>query len=217
LAKPVRFSNACSLGRLRSAAQLSAGRRRAIKRGHGTIRRFMTLALKGDPSFARGRPTVDIAARRNSQVERMMSDAYGQRLGGRLRTEHAQANIARGLGEGDAAVTEIRCDHPSPAMSGLFEQGDAFLGRSHYRLRSSAPLRFHAGRGICGQGQGPLRAAHSERFDYLPAGRAIRSWRSRTFPGLRSRTAPCERCRERLVRTRAGPFRRSAKSSSIVS
>ena len=46
LHEPVRFSNACSLRRSRSAAQLNVGNRRASRGGHGTIRRFKALALK---------------------------------------------------------------------------------------------------------------------------------------------------------------------------
>jgi hypothetical protein len=46
--EPVRFSNACSLGRSRSAAQLNVGNRPASKGVNGTIRRFMALALKAD-------------------------------------------------------------------------------------------------------------------------------------------------------------------------
>jgi AraC family transcriptional regulator len=56
-----------------------------------------------------------------------MSDAYGQRLGERMRAEHAQAIITRGLRKADLAVTEVRSDHPSPAMSGSFRREDAFL------------------------------------------------------------------------------------------
>jgi hypothetical protein len=48
LHQPVRLSYACILRRSRSAAQLNVGNRRASKRGHGTIRRFMALALKAD-------------------------------------------------------------------------------------------------------------------------------------------------------------------------
>jgi AraC family transcriptional regulator len=56
-----------------------------------------------------------------------MSDAYGQRLGDRVRAEHVQAIITREVPEAALAVTEIRCDHPSPAMSGLIQREDAFL------------------------------------------------------------------------------------------
>jgi hypothetical protein len=41
-------------------------------------------------------------------MDRVMNDAYGRRLGERMRTEHAQAIITRGLREADLAVTE--CD-----------------------------------------------------------------------------------------------------------
>src|ERR1700741_3668220 len=60
-------------------------------------------------------------------MDRVISDAYGQRLGERMRAEHAQAIMTRGLREGDLAITEIRCDRPTPAMSGSFQQEDAFL------------------------------------------------------------------------------------------
>jgi AraC family transcriptional regulator len=60
-------------------------------------------------------------------MNRVMSDAYGQRLGERMRAEHAQAIIARGLRKAELAVTEVRSDHPSPAMSGSFQREDAFL------------------------------------------------------------------------------------------
>lgn len=57
-----------------------------------------------------------------------MSDAYGQRFGERMRAEHVQAISRRGLREPDLAVTEIRCDDPSPlAMSCLLQREDAFL------------------------------------------------------------------------------------------
>jgi hypothetical protein len=56
-----------------------------------------------------------------------MSDAYGRRLGERMRAEHAQAIIARGLCKADLAVTEVRSDRPSPAMSGSIQREDAFL------------------------------------------------------------------------------------------
>jgi AraC family transcriptional regulator len=60
-------------------------------------------------------------------MDRVMSDAYGRRLGKRMRAEHAQAIIARGSREADLAVTEVRSDHPTPAMSGSFQREDAFL------------------------------------------------------------------------------------------
>ena len=56
-----------------------------------------------------------------------MSDGYGQRLGERLRVENAPAIISRALRKADIAVTEVRCDHPMPGMSGPFQQEDAFL------------------------------------------------------------------------------------------
>ena len=55
------------------------------------------------------------------------SDGYGQRLGERLRAETAPAIGSRVLRKAEIAVTEIRCDDPSPAMSGSFQREDAFL------------------------------------------------------------------------------------------
>ena len=51
-----------------------------------------------------------------------MTEAYGQRLGERLRVENAPA-----LRTADIAVTEIRCDSPLLGMSGSIQQEDAFL------------------------------------------------------------------------------------------
>jgi AraC family transcriptional regulator len=56
-----------------------------------------------------------------------ISDAYGQRLGERLRVESARAIVTRVLRKADIAVTEIRCDDPSPGMSGTIQREDAFL------------------------------------------------------------------------------------------
>jgi AraC family transcriptional regulator len=56
-----------------------------------------------------------------------MSDAYGQRLGERMRVDNAPAIVARVLRKTDLAVTEIRCDHPLPGMSGSLQWEDAFL------------------------------------------------------------------------------------------
>jgi AraC family transcriptional regulator len=56
-----------------------------------------------------------------------MTEAYGRRLGERLRVENAPAIVTRSLRWVDIAVTEIRCDHPSPAISDLIKQEDAFL------------------------------------------------------------------------------------------
>jgi AraC family transcriptional regulator len=60
-------------------------------------------------------------------MDRVMSDAYGQRLGERLRVENAPAIVTRALRTADIAVTEIRCDNPSSDMSGSIQQEDAFL------------------------------------------------------------------------------------------
>ena len=56
-----------------------------------------------------------------------MSDAYGQRLGERLRVENAPAIVTGALRTADIAVTEIRCDNPLPEMCGPIQQEDAFL------------------------------------------------------------------------------------------
>ena len=72
-------------------------------------------------------------------MDRMMSDAYGRRLIERMRAEHAQAIIWRGLREADMAVTEVRSDHPSPAISDSFQREDAFL--VGLLLRDARPWR----------------------------------------------------------------------------
>ena len=55
------------------------------------------------------------------------SDAYGQRLGERMRVDNAPAIVTRVLRKTDMAATEIRCDHPLPGMSGSLKREDAFL------------------------------------------------------------------------------------------
>jgi AraC family transcriptional regulator len=55
------------------------------------------------------------------------TDGYGQRLGDRLRSKNAPAIVTRVLDRADMAVTEIRCDNPSPGMSGSIQREDAFL------------------------------------------------------------------------------------------
>src|SRR5258708_32770535 len=55
------------------------------------------------------------------------SDGYGQRLGERMHVDNAPAIVTRVLRKADIAVTEIRCDHPLPGMSGLLQREDAFL------------------------------------------------------------------------------------------
>ena len=62
-----------------------------------------------------------------------MSEAYGQRLGERLRAESAAAIVTRALRTADMAVTEIRCDNPPLEMSGSVRQEDAFLLTLHFR------------------------------------------------------------------------------------
>jgi AraC family transcriptional regulator len=56
-----------------------------------------------------------------------MTDAYGQRLGERLRAESAPAIVTGALRTADIAVTEIRCDNPPSEMSGSIQQEDAFV------------------------------------------------------------------------------------------
>jgi len=60
-------------------------------------------------------------------MDRVMSDAYGQRLGERLRVDNAPAIVTRALRTADIAVTEIRCDYPLLEMSGSILQEDAFI------------------------------------------------------------------------------------------
>src|SRR5258708_11792712 len=55
------------------------------------------------------------------------SDGYGQRLGERMHVDTAPAIVTRVLRKADMAVTEIRCDHALPGMSGLLQREDAFL------------------------------------------------------------------------------------------
>jgi AraC family transcriptional regulator len=55
------------------------------------------------------------------------SDAYGQRLGERMRVDNAPAIVTRVLGKADMAATEVRCDQPLPGMSGSLQREDAFL------------------------------------------------------------------------------------------
>jgi AraC-like DNA-binding protein len=55
------------------------------------------------------------------------SEGYGQRLGERLRAEQASAIVTRVLRSADMAVTEARCDHSVPGLSGSFRRQDAFL------------------------------------------------------------------------------------------
>jgi AraC family transcriptional regulator len=56
-----------------------------------------------------------------------MSEAYGQRLGERLRVENAPAIVTKTLRKAEIAVTEIRCDDPLPGMSTSIQREDAFL------------------------------------------------------------------------------------------
>src|SRR6266436_1224966 len=60
-------------------------------------------------------------------MDRVMTEAYGQRLGEASRIENAPAIVTRALRTADIAVTEIRCDNPLPQMSGPIRQEDAFV------------------------------------------------------------------------------------------
>ena len=62
------------------------------------------------------------------------SDAYGQRLGERMRVENAPAIVTRVLSKAEIAVTEVRCDDkPVPGMSSSIQREDAFLIGLHIR------------------------------------------------------------------------------------
>jgi AraC family transcriptional regulator len=52
---------------------------------------------------------------------------YGQKLGQRLRLEHAPALITRSLRSAELAVTETRNDAPVPGLSGSMPADDAYL------------------------------------------------------------------------------------------
>jgi AraC family transcriptional regulator len=56
-----------------------------------------------------------------------MTEAYGQRLGGRFRVESAPAIVTRALRTCSMAVTEVRCDDPLPGLSDSIQSEDAFL------------------------------------------------------------------------------------------
>jgi AraC family transcriptional regulator len=55
------------------------------------------------------------------------SDAYGQRLGERLRVDNAPAVVTRALRGTDMAVTEIQCDDPPWERSDPVQQEDGFV------------------------------------------------------------------------------------------
>jgi AraC family transcriptional regulator len=62
------------------------------------------------------------------------SDAYGQRLGERMRVENAPAIVTRVLNKAEIAVTEVRCDdNPAQGMSSSIQREDAFLIGLHIR------------------------------------------------------------------------------------
>jgi AraC family transcriptional regulator len=55
------------------------------------------------------------------------SDAYGERLGERLRVASAPAIVTRVLRKAEIAFTEIRCDDPLPGMTSKVQREDAYL------------------------------------------------------------------------------------------
>jgi hypothetical protein len=55
------------------------------------------------------------------------SDAYGRRLGERLRVENAPAIVTKTLRKAEIAFTEIRCDDPLPGMTSPVQREDAYL------------------------------------------------------------------------------------------
>jgi AraC family transcriptional regulator len=62
------------------------------------------------------------------------TDAYGQRLGEKMRVENAPAIVTRVLSKAEIAVTEVRCDdNPVPGMSSSIQREDAFLIGLHIR------------------------------------------------------------------------------------
>jgi hypothetical protein len=69
LHEPVRFSNACTLRRSRSAAQLNAGNRPASKGVTETMRRFTALALKADHFRNGSDPDVVLGDRTSASAE----------------------------------------------------------------------------------------------------------------------------------------------------
>ena len=68
-------------------------------------------------------------------IERVRTDAHGQRLGERFRVGNAPAIVTRALRNADMAVTELRCDHPPSEMSGSIQPEDAFLVGLYLRDR----------------------------------------------------------------------------------
>ncbi len=110
------------------------------------------------------------------------SDGYGQRLGERMHVDNAPAIVTRVLRKADMAVTEIRCDHPLPGMSGLLQREDAFLvllqlrdfpGHKYWEDGRQAPeYDLRTGEiGICDLKRDPValldKPHHSLHF-YLP-------------------------------------------------
>jgi AraC-like DNA-binding protein len=59
-------------------------------------------------------------------MEGAMTEAYGQRLGERLRVENAPAIVTHALCQAEMAVTELRCDDPPSEMSDSVQPEDAF-------------------------------------------------------------------------------------------
>ena len=76
----------------------------------------------------------------STMIERVRTDAHGQRLGERFRVENAPAIVTRTLRNADIALTEVRCDHPPSEMSGSIQQEDALLVA--LQLRDRPRLQF---------------------------------------------------------------------------
>jgi hypothetical protein len=66
-------------------------------------------------------------------MDRVVTAAYGQRLGERVRIENPPAIVTWALSKGKIAVTELRCDIPLQERSGSLPQEDAFLVALHLR------------------------------------------------------------------------------------
>ena len=60
-------------------------------------------------------------------MDRVMTVAYGRRLGEQFQVEDAPTIVTRSLRTAEMAVTEVRCDNPPLEMSGSIQQEDAFL------------------------------------------------------------------------------------------
>jgi AraC family transcriptional regulator len=102
-------------------------------------------------------------------MDGVMTEAYGQRLGERLRIENAPAIVTRALRTADIAVTEVRCDNPPSEMSRPIQQEDAFLVALYLRDRPRFQY-WEDGRlkSVC-----DLRAGETNLADLKPEPRAL--------------------------------------------